>query len=96
MAREIRRKYYLKNVAGTSKQFDDFENFRKQRDTVKRLCILAREAYFRNSPTEENNWLPRMAIEAAQTLHSCDNCDRDFFSEQVNILNKKIWQLHTE
>ena len=70
-------------MAGTSKQFEDFENFRKQRDTVKRLCNLAREAYFRNNPGEENNWLPRMAMEAVQTHHSCENCDRDFYSEQV-------------
>ena len=85
LAREIRRKFYLQNIAGSSKKFEDFEAYRKQRDTAKRLCILARDAYFRNNDGEENNWLPRLAIEASQTQLTCENCDRDFFNEKVNI-----------
>ena len=86
LAREIRRKYYLQNVAGSSKKFEDFESYRKQRETAKRLCILARDAYFRNNDGEETNWLPRLAVEATQTQLTCENCDREFYNEKVSIL----------
>ena len=79
----------MQNTAGSSKKFEDFESYRKQRDTVKRLCILARDAYFRNNDGEENNWLPRLAIEASQTQLTCENCDRDFFNEKVDM--NDIW-----
>ena len=83
LAREIRRKFYLRSIAGTSKRFEDYESYRKQRETVKRLHNLARDAYFRNNPGEESHWLPILAMEAAQTPQSCENCERDFSSEKV-------------
>ena len=83
LGREIRRKFYLRNVAGTSKQFEDYESYRKQRETAKRLDTLARDAYFRNNLCQESHWLPILAMEAAQTSQSCENCDRDFTSEKV-------------
>ena len=83
LAREIRRKFYLRYAAGVSKSFEDYESYRQQRETAKRLDRLAMEAYFRNNPTQESHWLPILAVEAAQTFHNCENCDRDFTKEQV-------------
>lgn len=86
LAREIRRKFYLQNVGGTSKKLEDFELYRRQRDSVKRIHALARDAYFRNNPGEESQWLPQLAMEAAQTQLTCENCDRDFYNEQVRMV----------
>ena len=74
-------------MAGTSKRREDLDAYQKQRTSSQKLDKLAMEAYFRNNPTQESHWLPILAMEAAQTSLCCENCDRDFTSEQVNKLH---------